>query len=305
MKQTKRSKQARQTAAPRAHRALRREIPSTAAVLATPRDFAAMRRYRTFTFEDHATYLQQMEHLLHTLSAQGIHTTISLFDPVAYESFCADHALEPDHPASRTRYTAELACTGPTLPYDDRPLSRLLPALVEETERQATWDHASSLLSRAGECAQCGADIARAAFARATRAVTRLMEALGRGTHHLVCSVPADGTPLLAVLHATGREDGRLDLSEAQALIFCTVLATGIALHSPGGIVSRTADDATHDTVRGWSLHDGWLRPLTAGEVFTAYCTDVETGEPVPPEPGVEHLPGLPLPPPPDEHQHR
>ncbi|UKY48628.1 hypothetical protein [Streptomyces inhibens] len=297
-----------------ARRSLRREVPSTAAVLADEQDFTAMRRYRTFPFDDHNSYLQQMEALLRTLASQGVLTTLSLFDPVAYEKYCADRVLDPDHPASRTRYTAELACTGATLTYEGQPLSQLLPLLVEESDRRATWDHASALLARAGTCEECGEDLARAAFARATQALRQLLASLGGGTHHLVCSVAAGEPSLLATLHATARDGARPGLAESETLLFCTVLAAGFALCTPGGIVSRTTPDpaghdatgdTTHDTVRGWSLRDSWPRPLTAAEVFTAYCTDADTGEPIPPEHRVDYAPGLPLTPPPDTHRHR
>ncbi|MFG2893571.1 hypothetical protein [Streptomyces sp. NPDC048248] len=293
----------------RARRTLRREVPSTAAVLADERDFAAMRRYRTFPFDDHRSYLQEMEALLSTLASEGVLTTLSLFDPAAYEDYCADLALDPDRPDSRTRYTAEVACTGATLPYAGEPLKQLLPLLVEEADRQANWERASALLARAGTCEDCGEDLAHAAFARATHVLRQLLEALGEGTHHLVCSIPAGEPSLLAILHATSSDGGRLQLSEATTLVFCTVLATGLALRTPGGIVSRTTAEGTtagtHDTVRGWSLRDSWPCPLTAAEVFTAYCTDAETGEPIPPEHGVDYAPGLTLTPPTEEHRHR
>ncbi|MFG2098909.1 hypothetical protein [Streptomyces sp. NPDC048612] len=296
-----------------AHRKLRREVPSAAAVLADEQDFQAMSRYRTFPFDDHRSYLRQMEHLLRTLASQGVLTTVSLFDPAAYEKYCTDLALDPDRTDSRSRYTAEVARTGATLTYQGEPLSRLLPLLVEEAGRQATWDHASAVLARAGDCPECGDDLAHAAFARATLAVQQLLASLGSGSHHLVCSVAAGEPPLLAVLHATAEEGTRLQLDESDTLVFCTVLAAGLALRTPGGIVSRTttgpADHDTtgapaHDTVRGWSLHEAWPRALSAAEVFTAYCTDAETGEPIPPEHGVDYAPGLPLTPPPDPHHH-
>ncbi|WP_329129255.1 hypothetical protein OG727_33540 [Streptomyces caniferus] len=296
-----------------ARRALRREIPSSAAVLADEQDFTAMRRYRTFPFDDHRSYLRQVETLLRRLASQGVLTTVSLFDPAAYEKYCADLALDPDRPDSRSRYTAEVARTGATLTYQGEPLSQLLPLLVEEADRQATWDHASGVLARAGTCDACGADLAHLAFARATQALQELLTALGDGTHHLVCSVAAGEPSLLAVLHATSHDGARPRLAESETLVFCTVLAAGFALRTPGGLVSRTtaapADrDATgdqpHDTVRGWSLADSWLRPLGAAQVFTAYCTDADTGEPIPPEHAVDYAPGLPLTAPPDPHHH-
>ncbi|GAA0491252.1 hypothetical protein ABZ951_31660 [Streptomyces sp. NPDC046215] len=279
-----------------ARRTLRREVPGTVAVLADERDFAAMRRYRTFTFDDHAAYLRQVEGLLRARAAQGRHTSVTLFDPEGYEEFCSASHINPDAPASRTRYTAEIAAAGTKVTYEGQPLARLLPRLIEEVEQQATWECATGLLTGGGNCASCGEDIARAAFARATRALRRLIEAVGPGTHHLVCSVPADGTtPLVAVLHTDNSGDGLLHLGETAALVFCTVLAAGIATDRPGGVVLRSTVPGQRDAVRGWTLRDGWLRPLTEAEVFAAYCTDAHTGEPVPPEPGVDYRAGLPL----------
>ncbi|ARZ71280.1 hypothetical protein SMD11_5701 [Streptomyces albireticuli] len=279
-----------------ARRALRREVPSTVAVLADEADFTAMSRYPSFVFDDHATYLRQMEGLLRTLARQGTHTSVALFDPVGYEEFCADSHLDPDSPASRTRYTAEVAAAGTKVTYEGQPIGRLLPQLVDATEQQATWEYASSLLTAGGDCASCGEDIGGAAFARATRALRRLVRAVGPGSHHLVCSVSAEGdVPLVAVLHAEHRDDGLLHLGEAAALVFCTVLAAGIATDRPGGVVLRTTLPGRRDTVRGWNVRDGWLRPLTEAEVFAAYCTDARTGEPVPPEPGVDYRAGLRL----------
>jgi hypothetical protein len=106
----------------------------------------------------------------------------------------------------------------------------------------------------------------------------------------------ASSVPLVAVVHAEATGEGPADLDGAEALIFSTVLACAIATDSPGGVVLRTSAPGSPDTVRGWSLHQGWLRPLSEAEVFSAYCTDADTGEPVPPEHGVEYRPGIPLP---------
>ncbi len=295
----------RRTAA--ARRRQSREIPGTLAVLPTPDDLAAMSRYRTFPFtgQDHPGYLRRLDGLLRTLAAQGRHTTLTLFDPGEYATYCTDNGLHPDRPESRARYTTEMAAAGATVPYTGRRLTDTLPALLDEADRQDTWDRAGALLATAGRCPACDGDTAHDAFENASQAMLRLLDALGPGRHHLVCSVPAgDGSPLLAALHATAHPDGRLHLAEAEALIFCTVLAAGIALRRPGGVVARTLDDEHGDEVRGWSLHGTWLRALTAAEVFSAYCTDARTGDPVSPEPGVDYLPGIAVPQPAYPHQH-
>ncbi|MER5786424.1 hypothetical protein ABT104_32635 [Streptomyces mobaraensis] len=279
-----------------ARRRLRREVPGTIAVLADERDFAAMRRYTSFGFDDHPGYLRHVDALLRTLAAQGTYTSVALFDPADYAAYCADLSLDPDSAASRTRYTAEVAAAGTTVAYDGRPVTRLLPGLIDAAEQQATWEYATGLLTGDG-CERCGDDTGRRAFARASLILRRIVEALGPGGHHLVCSVPADGdAPLVALLQADCGTDGRLRLDEPSALVFCTVLAAGIATDRPGGIVARTTALGRPPTVRGWTLRAGWPRPLDEAEVFSAYCTDPATGEPIPPEHGVAYEAGIELP---------
>ncbi|MFB6963160.1 hypothetical protein ACFCYB_40930 [Streptomyces sp. NPDC056309] len=269
-------------------RVLRREIAGTIGLLTDEQDFRAMRRYRSFTFDDHTAYLHQLEKLLQLVAAQGGHTTVALFDPEEYAEYCAATGLDPDIPSSRARFTAELASTGPTLPYDGRPLAELVPDLVDEAVRQATWEYASTLLARLGPCASCGENIGRAAFARAADLVVRILDTAPPGNRHLVCSVTGTPETLAAVLHADDEGDAT-QLDEAEALEFTTVLALGIATDGPGGLVMRTTAPGTADRVYGWRLRAGGLEPLTAGEVFDAYCTDIESGDLISPESGVDY----------------
>ncbi|MFJ9154729.1 hypothetical protein ACIRP7_43365 [Streptomyces sp. NPDC102270] len=270
-------------------RVLRREIAGTIGLLTDEHDFRAMRRYRSFTFDDHATYLQQVEDLLRTRAAQGSHTTVALFDPQEYAEFCEETGLNPDIPSSRTRFTAELANTGPTLPYEGQPLTDLVPALVDEAVRQATWEYATTLLARLGTCGSCGEDIGRAAFTRASDLLVRILDTARPGEHHLVCSITGTPETLVAVLHSDEDTDGAVQLDEAEALEFITVLALGLATQCPGGLVMRTSAPGTTDRIYGWRLRGDGLEPLTAGEVFDAYCTDIESGDLISPESDVDY----------------
>ncbi|WP_328869931.1 hypothetical protein OHT76_07335 [Streptomyces sp. NBC_00287] len=274
---------------PTMRRVLRREIAGTIGLLTDEHDFRTMRRYRSFTFDDHTIYLQQVEALLKTRASQGSHTTVALFDPQEYADFCTDTGLDPDNPSSRTRFTAELATTGPSLPYDGQPLADLVPDLIDEAVRQATWEYASTLLARLGTCATCGEDIGRAAFARASSLLVRILDTARPGHRHLVCSVSATPEALVSVLHADEDTGGTTELDEAEALEFTTVLALGIATQSAGGLVMRTSTPGATDTIYGWRLRGDGLEPLTAGEVFDAYCTDVESGDLISPESGVDY----------------
>ncbi|MFF7279729.1 hypothetical protein [Streptomyces griseorubiginosus] len=270
-------------------RVLRREIAGTIGLLTDEHDFRAMRRYRSFTFDDHATYLKQVEDLLRTRASQGSHTTVALFDPQEYAEFCEETGLNPDIPSSRTRFTAELASTGPALPYEGQPLTDLVPALVDEAVRQATWEYATTLLARLGSCGSCGEDIGRAAFTRASDLLVRILDTAQPGEHHLVCSITGTPETLVSVLHSDENSDGSVQLDEAEALEFTTVLALGIATQSPGGLVMRTSTPGTTDRIYGWRLRGDHLEPLTAGEVFDAYCTDIDSGDLISPESDVDY----------------
>ncbi|MFE1246541.1 hypothetical protein [Streptomyces sp. NPDC058735] len=269
-------------------RVLRREIAGTIGLLTDEHDFRTMRRYRTFTFDDHAAYLRQVEGLLRTRALQGSHTSVALFDPEEYAEFCRLKDLDPDIPSSRTRFTAHLAHTGPTLPYEGQPLADLLAALVDEAVRQATWEYATTLLARLGACASCGEDLGHAAFARASDLLTRILDTAPPGDRHLVCSVTGPPETLVAALHATDTGSGP-QLDETAALEFTTVLALGLATESPGGLVVRASAPGTADRVYGWRLRTYGLHPLTAGEVFDAYCTDADSGDLISPESNVDY----------------
>ncbi|MFF7332407.1 hypothetical protein [Streptomyces sp. NPDC008150] len=270
-------------------RVLRREIAGTIGLLTDERDFHAMRRYDSFAFRDHIAYLQQIEALLRTRALQGTHTTVALFDPEEYADYCEAAGLDPDRPASRSRFTAELASTGPTVPYEGQPLADLVPTLVDEAVRRATWEYASTLLARLGACPTCGEDRGRAAFSRASELLVRVLGSAPPGDRHLVCSVADSPETLVAVLHADRDGDGATQLDEAEALEFTTVLAVGLATHNPGGLVMRTTTAGSPDRVYGWRLRGEDLHPLTAGEVFDAYCTDADTGDLVSPESHVDY----------------
>ncbi|MCX3064270.1 hypothetical protein [Streptomyces beihaiensis] len=285
---------------------LRREVAGTIGLLADEQDFEAMRRYRSFAFDDHKNYLRSVEGLLKSVAAAGGHTTIALFDPEEYARFCADTGLDPDTPASRTRFTAELAAAGPALLYEGQPLADLLPELVEEAVRRATWQYAATVLVHLGTCAVCGQDIGRAAFVRASYLVARVIDTIGRGTHQWVCSATTDGARTLhAVLHVDASDPDTVTLDETAATELATVLAVAIATKTPCALVLRTSAPGHDDRVYGWHLADEELRQLTAAQVFDAYCTDAATGELTAPEPGVDYCAAPPIEAPSDEGRHR
>ncbi|MGW4108634.1 hypothetical protein ACWEGV_37590, partial [Streptomyces sp. NPDC004976] len=97
-----------------------------------------------------------------------------------------------------------------------------------------------------------------------------------------------DPETVVAALHADDIS-GQVELDRSEALEFTTVLALGLATASPGGLVMRTSRPGTPDRVHGWRLRAYGLEPLTAGEVFDAYCTDAESGDLIAPESNVDY----------------
>ncbi len=275
-----------------ARRVLRRETASTFALLTGGADFHAMTAYRTFAFDDHPRYLRQAHGTLRALAATGTHVGVVRFDPGAFADWCAGAGHDPDDPATRRTYVADVASTGAAVRFDGQTVADLVEQVDLATARHTTWSRAADALAATGR--------AEEHFDRACLALTRLLDALAPGDHHLVCSVPLAPTPLVAALHCERRPDGTTDVIEADALTLTTLLAAGMATGTPGGLVLRTGDGTPQapDHVRGWTLRDRWLHPLTEAQVFAAYCTDADTGEPVPPEPGVTYCAGTPIPPP-------
>ncbi|MGW3390512.1 hypothetical protein [Streptomyces cinereoruber] len=272
------------------------DVATTVAVIADPDDFTAMRQYASFPHTDHTRYLADIDSLLHSLAADGGHITVALFDPYDYSDFCANTRINPDTHTSRAAYTADLAATGPRITYTGQSLPDLLEALVGAAVRHATHAYATALLADLGHCSRCGRDLGIAALEHASTTVLTLLDQAGPGTHHLVCSVPADERLLATLTTTVGEEIEDTFLCDTESTEFLTVLAVGMTQGDDGGLVLRTVTPGAHDRVQGWRLGLGRLHPLTEAEVFNAYCTDARTGEPIAPEPDVDYHAGFPLP---------
>ncbi|MFJ8314001.1 MULTISPECIES: hypothetical protein [unclassified Streptomyces] len=132
------------------------------------------------------------------------------------------------------------------------------------------------------------AEKAHALLDRAADAYLSLLNAvLGDGTHHVVASAntqhgePAEGQQLTVLGDA-------IIIDEAAALRVCTVIAAAMVRGSTGGVVVRTFGPDGSESVRGWSVRNLWLRPLSADSIREASSFHPETGAPLAPEPGVE-----------------
>lgn len=123
---------------------------------------------------------------------------------------------------------------------------------------------------------------------------TALMDAAGDGRHHLAVNVTIHGVPV--TFGASFRNRGAVTTINTDAArgIF-GLLAIAASGEHPAGAALRTGTDRATSRAYGWRLSNGSAQPLTRAEVFSAYCTDPFTGEPVPPMPGVDYADAPPL----------
>lgn len=72
------------------------------------------------------------------------------------------------------------------------------------------------------------------------------------------------------------------------------VLSTVVdGLTSAGALILRTrvpGSDGDHTRARGWALRGGRWVGTAEAELFDAFCTDPDTGDPIPPEPGLNYV---------------
>lgn len=278
---------------------LQAEAATIVGLLLDPVDFHAMRRLTSFPFDDYSAYIHHVEDLLRTNASQGRHTIVALFDPEDYASFCSERSLDPADTANRAYYTATEAASAAHIVYKGQDLQELTSALTDLAVDHATWEFASSFLLSLGNCADCGHDIGRAAHATARGLLAALLRQVeANSTVHLICSVAVEHQALTAQFHVKREPgEGLTGADDVEALRFATLLAVGLATGGPGGVMMRvTPSDANApERIHGWRIHHR-LEPLTAGEVFDAYCTNRNTGDLIAPESGVDYCAGFDLP---------
>ncbi|MFI8132498.1 hypothetical protein [Streptomyces diastaticus] len=129
---------------------------------------------------------------------------------------------------------------------------------------------------------------------RAGHLLQALLDTTAPGHHQILCSASLAGNLQTAILLVDTRTGATFRHDEASA-DFTALLAYALAQTTPGGLVMRSRVDGQPEEVRGWRLRAGRAWPLTAAEVFDAYCTDHATGDLLSPEPGVEYRAGTPL----------
>lgn len=133
-------------------------------------------------------------------------------------------------------------------------------------------------------------------FGEGERAADLLMgifDAVGDGQHLLTASAYTPDGPMTSMAHIENRaNETEIDVDDANRLLLVLAMTAGQGV---GGLVVRTRTGEATSRVMGWHLSDVAAAPVSRGALFDAYCTDPATGEPIPPEPGMEYADAPPV----------
>ncbi|MET7474711.1 hypothetical protein ABZT17_10190 [Streptomyces sp. NPDC005648] len=128
---------------------------------------------------------------------------------------------------------------------------------------------------------------AHALLDQATNAFLALVDLLEDGDHRVVAVASTPQGELTECQELTVIGDAVV-LDEAEALRVTVTVAAAMVACSTGSVVVRTSAPNGVESVRGWAVRHGWLRPLREPEIRQAYTVDAETGAPLDPPPDLE-----------------
>ncbi|MFJ9444152.1 hypothetical protein ACIRRH_20090 [Kitasatospora sp. NPDC101235] len=296
--------------------------PVAVALAVDAGDFAGLAQYGLFGGLGHQAYLRRAEEQLTALHRQGLEVHLRVLEAADFEDYCEALGLDPWMPAARVAYAGDPELAGEPFVYAGERLAELVPVLLDDHRARVRMSVACAALLGAVGDDPAGQFRMAAVMRYVTSVYLALAEGAGEGCHLLTlrCHGPEDGEELTSAVDVCV-EEGQLYPAGRDAEAFCVTLAAGVALGGAGALllhgdpsVGVRADGRTEDgsapaggppdspatearprpPVRGWALTGGRLRPMTAHEVFDELADDAARGLPFPP--GVEPLPGFPLP---------
>ena len=200
--------------------------------------------------------------------------------PRSTRSSAPRHGLEPGHRRQphplhrRTRRDRRRPCLTRASPSTTRP------DLVDEAVRQATWEYATTLLARIGPARRLRRGHRPGRLRPRLHLLTRVLDAAGPGDHHLVCSVPTE--PETARRRPPrGRHRGHDPPRRGRSPRIHHRPRPGHRHRRPRrtGHAHHRHREAPTGPRLAPAPRTAWY-PLTAAEVFDAYCTDADIRRP-------------------------
>ncbi|MEV6975391.1 hypothetical protein [Kitasatospora sp. NPDC093806] len=276
--------------------------PVALALVVRAADFADLARYGLFGGLSYRAYLRRAAVQLRALRRQGLEVHLRVLDPVDYEDYCEALGFDPGEAAARVGYAADPELAGEPFRYAGQRLAALLPVLADDHRARVRLSIAMAVLVTAVGEGPPGERRLAAVLRYAVGVQPAVAAGAGEGVHLLTLrwSGPEGGEELTSATDVRV-ERGRLVIGGRDVEAFCVTLAAGLAVGGHGAMVLHGDPAAPGgQTVRGWALRGGRLRPMTVREVLDELADDVGRGLPFPP--AAVPLPGFPLPeaPPPE-----
>jgi hypothetical protein len=121
--------------------------------------------------------------------------------------------------------------------------------------------------------------------------IRAILAGAGDGHHHITVASRFGSAVVVADVQG---DTARLD-TDHPALLAWLHLGAAQETGTGAGITLRSVTDGGA-AVQAWMLAaDGEIHPQSEAEVFAAYCTDADTGEPIAPEHAVRYCDAFPL----------
>ncbi|NJP68254.1 hypothetical protein [Streptomyces spiramenti] len=270
--------------------------------------------------EARAAYLRGLERHLRGLARRGGPVRLAAFDTGDYLDHCHRTGADPGAHAVRAAYAGERVADTAAVPYRGQPVDRALAELAAAEGARRTWERCADLLAAADRCPRCGGPGAECAFQQAADTVTELLRRAGPGSR-LVCTL-SDTPEALSAAMRHGDDPGRPETGGAasseprgarpsplacpEGLLLCMVLSAALATGGDAGLLLRTVpatpprEMPPPQELRGWEVHGGRVRALSATEVAVACAAPVDareaSGSPDPVGAAVVHRTALELP---------
>ena len=271
--------------------------PVALALAADAADFACLSRYGLFGRATFEAYLRRTGTQLRALLGQGLEVHLRLLEPADFEDFCEAFGFAPADRQARVAYAADPDLVGRPFLYAGERLGDLLPALVENHRVRVRLSIACTALLSALEGDVRPGERLAAVFRYAAEVYVTVLLGAGDGSHLLTLRShgPEDGEELTAAVEVrTERGVVTAAAGEQAVEAFCVTLAAGVAADGAGEMLLESHPGGRPTPlVRGWTLADGRLRPMTVAEVFAALAADDARGAGLPD--GASARPGFAL----------
>lgn len=297
----------RTTGNPSADHAAR--VRGFAVILHEPEYHDLIARHNALSQRDYATYLADLYSRMSAARAADIQVLIGPFLTDQYESYAEAIGAPASSARALRAYDDFVARVGPhTRAWTGEPISRVVSDLREATDTSADQAKLLPLLKQAADLHPDPQRAAGEALETATELFAPLLKHTKPGHHTLTCTVQLPREHISYALPVVRTQDIVAFPDGGPEQLLFVAVATAHLADRPATLILRSRHLTAHAkasqepnqqdrprqhpdqfTVRAWRLKAGRAIPLTATQTFDLACTDLISGERIPPEPGAQY----------------